>query len=163
MGRIRPSKKPPAPSSWRNLSGVSPPEPCPHRQASQRHPLPARWRELRSPPPGAEPRAVGALMLRSASREDCAFFSCTIPMTALTITITKITAASVHSCKIAEKSCRADEDEYHRVNDLRFQHLKNGFGRFRAQCVAPMFFSAFRQPRHRLILPRRYVKSHKPP
>src|SRR5699024_11234700 len=58
-GRIRPLKKPPAPSSWRNLSGVSPPEPCPHRQASQRHPLPARWRELRSPPPGAEHGPLG--------------------------------------------------------------------------------------------------------
>ena len=47
--------------------------------------------------PSRSTRAVGADMPRSASSADCAFFSCTIPIKALTITIVKITAASIVS------------------------------------------------------------------
>ena len=52
--------------------------------------------------PWRNTRAVGALIFRSASKEDCAFFSCTMPMTAFKTTIENITLASVHSCKTAE-------------------------------------------------------------
>ena len=41
--------------------------------------------------------AFGALICFKASRELSAFFSCTIPITALIITIVRITLASVHS------------------------------------------------------------------
>ena len=52
--------------------------------------------------PWRNTRAVGALISRNASKEDCAFFSCTMPMAAFKITIANITPASVHSCKTAE-------------------------------------------------------------
>lgn len=47
--------------------------------------------------PSRRTRAVGARMFRRASREDWAFFSWTMPMTALTTTMVPMTMASVHS------------------------------------------------------------------
>lgn len=52
--------------------------------------------------PSRRTRAVGARMFRRASREDWAFFSWTMPMTALTTTMVPMTMASVHSCSRAE-------------------------------------------------------------
>ena len=54
--------------------------------------------------PWRNTRAVGALILRSASSDRWAFFSCTIPIPALTNTIAKMTTASVHSRKTAENA-----------------------------------------------------------
>ena len=48
--------------------------------------------------------ALGALICFNASRELSAFFSCTIPITALIITIVSMTIASVHSESTAEKT-----------------------------------------------------------
>ena len=49
-------------------------------------------------------RAEGALIFRRASREACAFFSWAMPMIALTMTIAKMTDASVHSRKRVENA-----------------------------------------------------------
>ena len=54
--------------------------------------------------PSRTTRAEGALMLRSASRDDCALRSCTMPMPAFTTTMAKMMPASPHSRSSAESA-----------------------------------------------------------
>ena len=91
--------------------------------------------------PWRKTRAVGALILRRASREDCAFFSCTIPMTALTITIIKITAASVHSCKTAEKAAAPMRISTIGSMICAFSICRMVLGGFERSSLRPYFFS----------------------
>ena len=54
--------------------------------------------------PSRTTRASGALIDLSASSEDCALRSCTMPMTAFTITMAKMMPASAHSCRSADST-----------------------------------------------------------
>ena len=49
-------------------------------------------------------RACGELRLRKAAKASEAFFSCTTPMIALTMTIVRITMASIHSLRSPDSS-----------------------------------------------------------
>ena len=63
----------------------------------------SRASTTRSSPPRTT-RACGALMLRSASSDDCALLSCTMPMRAFATTMSRMTAPSASSPSAAESA-----------------------------------------------------------